>query len=330
MTNFAFLKAVSWSAIHADSARAESYVNSDPRSTCFYSRRAVEQLVDHLYNILDLPIPYTNDLSARINDAAFRAKTGMGIAQKLNLIRKLGNTAAHEQKPIPPHATLTVLRELHHVMVWAAFHYSTNPQAVPLNAAFDPKLAAKAAPLTRDEVAKLAAKFAAQDEAHAKALAEKDELATAKDAEIAELREAIKKAQAANQQVDDRDYSEAETRDKFIDILLAEADWPLADKRDCEFEVTGMPNADGVGYVDYVLWGDNGLPLAVVEAKRTTKSAELGQQQAKLYADCLEQMTGRRPVIFYTNGFEHWIWDDAGGYPPRPVQGFYTRDELSS
>jgi type I restriction enzyme R subunit len=81
------------------------------------------------------------------------------------------------------------------------------------------------------------------------------------------------------------------------------------------------------GYVDYVLWGDDGKPLAVVEAKRTTKSAQLGQQQAKLYADCLEQEFGQRPVIFYTNGYEHWLWDDTR-YPPRPVQGFYKKAEL--
>lgn len=89
------------------------------------------------------------------------------------------------------------------------------------------------------------------------------------------------------------------------------------------------PNAEGKGFVDYVLWGADGLPLAVVEAKRTSKSPEVGQQQAKLYADCLERQFGRRPVIFYTNGAdEHRIWDDAGGYPPRETQGFYTRDEL--
>lgn len=111
-------------------------------------------------------------------------------------------------------------------------------------------------------------------------------------------------------------------------MLLAEAGWPLAEARDREFEVTGMPNNDGIGYVDYVLWGADGLPLAVVEAKRTTKSPEVGQQQAKLYAECLERLTGRRPIMFYTNGFEHCLWDDAAGYPPRPVQGFYTRDEL--
>lgn len=88
-----------------------------------------------------------------------------------------------------------------------------------------------------------------------------------------------------------------------------------------------MPNKPGKGYVDYVLWGDDGLPLAVVEAKRTKKAVHIGQQQAKLYADCLEAQFGRRPVIFYTNGYQHWLWDDAN-YPPRSVQGFLTEDEL--
>lgn len=328
MSNFGFVRAVGWPEIYADCAKAESYATSDPRSACFYARRTAEQLVDFLYDILNLPIPYKDDLSARINDAAFRAKAGQGIAQKLNLIRRLGNTAVHEPRPIPPRAALDALKELHHVMVWAAFHYSTNPQAVPLKAVFDPALAAKAAPLTREDVARLAAKFKAQDDAHARELAERDELAAAKDAEIAALRAQIKQAQDDNTQTDDRDYAEAETRDRFIDVLLAEAGWPLTDARDREFEVTGMPNTEGVGYADYVLWGADGLPLAVVEAKRTSKSPEIGQQQAKLYADRLEKMTGRRPIIFYTNGYEHWIWDDAAGYPPRPVQGFYTRDEL--
>jgi len=328
MSNFTFLKQVGWPETHADCARAESYALSDPRSACFYSRRAVEHLVDYLYDVLGLPVPYASDLAARINDAGFKAKVGVGNATKMNLIRKLGNHAVHDQKPIPPRAALDALRELHHVMVWAAFHHSARPQAVPLKAVFDPALAKKAAPLTREEVTQLAQKFAAQDEAHAKALAAKDEAVAARDAEIATLREQIKAAQAANTVVDNRDYSEAETRDTFIDVLLAEAGWPLADAKDREYEVTGMPPNNGKGYVDYVLWGDDGLPLAVVEAKNTTKSPQIGQQQAKLYADCLEAQFGRRPVIFFTNGYEHWLWDDAGGYPPREVQGFYTRNEL--
>ena len=60
-----------------------------------------------------------------------------------------------------------------------------------------------------------------------------------------------------------------------------------------------------------MLWGDDGKPLALVEAKRTTARRRVGQQQAKLYADCLEAQFGQRPVIFYTNGYEHWLWDDT-------------------
>ena len=337
MSNFAFAKAT-LPNVHADCVRAESYLSSDPAAACFYSRRAIEQLVGHLYDVIGLAQPYQNDLAARINDPAFKAKVGVGITQKLNLIRKWGNAAAHEGKPIPAPVALQVLRELFHVVVFAAFRYTTDPQGVPTGAQFDPKLAAILAPLSRQELVQLAAKFKAQDDAHAKALAEKDELAAAKDAQIAELQAKIAAAQKTNTKPDDHDYSEAETRRAIIDVLLAEAGWPLDQARDREYEVTGMPvspgstTATGKGYVDYVLWGADGLPLAVVEAKRTTKSPQVGQQQARLYTDCLETEFGRRPVIFLSNGYEHWIWDDAafadGGYPPRQVQGFYTRDEL--
>ncbi len=327
MSNFGFVRST-LPDLHTDCAKAESYLSSDPRSACFYSRRVVEELVGYLYDLLALPLPYQNDLAAYINDAGFKAATGNAINHKLNLIRRAGNAAVHDGRVIRPEVALALVRELHHVMVWAAFNHSPNPDAVPVRARFDPALAAKAAPLSREQVVRLAVKMQAQDEANAKALAEKDELAASKDAEIAQLRAEIKAAQAATIQQDDHDYSEAETRDLFIDVLLAEAGWPLIDKQDREYEVDGMPNAEGRGFVDYVLWGADGRPLAVVEAKRTLKSAQVGQQQAKLYADCLETTFGRRPVIFYTNGYRHWIWDDAAGYPPREVQGFYRRDEL--
>ena len=126
---------------------------------------------------------------------------------------------------------------------------------------------------------------------------------------------------------DRHDYGEAATRDNFIDLLLREAGWNPNAPNVAEFEVTGMPYGTGKGFVDYVLWGDDAKPLALVEAKATRHSALKGQQQAKLYADCLEAMTGQRPIIFCSNGYEHWIWDDAS-YPPREVQGFYKKDEL--
>lgn len=329
MSNFEFIKA-QWPEIHTDCLRAEGYLAADPRSACFYARRAVEQLVGLIYDIDGLPLPYRDDMSARINEPAFRNRIGVAIGQKLNLIRKLGNRAVHDAQPIPARAAVDVLRELHHVVVWTAFRYSKDPSSVPTGAMFDPMVAGRNAPLSRDEVVRLAEKFRQQDEAHARALRERDDLAAAKDAEIEQLRQQIKAAQAANKLTDTHDYSEAQTRDLIIDELLREAGWQLTDDRDREFEVTGMPNEKGTGFVDYVLWGADGLPLAVVEAKKTTVEPAIGQQQAKLYADCLEKMTGRRPVIFYTNGYQSWLWDDAAGYPPRQVEGFFTADELGT
>jgi len=327
-SNFDFV-GTAMPSVRADCVKAESYLSNDPRSACFYARRAVEGLVDYLYDVWELPLPYVDDLSARINDAGFKQRAGAGIVAKLNLLRKLGNTAVHQQQPIAPGVALDALRELFHVTVWAGFHHSTARDQVPTQAQFDPALAPQQAPLSIAELQTLAAKFKAQDEAIAKARAENDALVAQHEATVAELRAQIKAAQAASQkQVDDHDYSEADTRRLIIDVLLAEAGWPLDQDRDREFPVTGMPNNKGNGFVDYVLWGADGLPLAVVEAKRTTKSPQVGQQQAKLYADCVERQFGRRPVIFYSNGYEHWIWDDAAGYPPREVQGFYTRGEL--
>lgn len=326
MSNFAFAKQA-LPSLFDDCARAESYLVSDPRAACVYARRVAELLVGYIYDVASLSKPYQNDLAARIAAPPFRNVVGQGIAKKLTLIRKVGNTAVHELTPVPQQTALQVMRELHHVVTWTAFHQSAAPEVVPTAAQFDPKLAAQRAPLSRDEVVQLAAKFKAQDEAYANQLAEKDELLKSRDAEIAALRAQIQAAQAASKP-DDRDYNEAQTRDLFIDLLLAESGWQLDQVNDREYEISGMPNAQGKGFVDYVLWGADGLPLAVVEAKRTKKDPRVGQQQAKLYADCLEAEFGRRPAVFYTNGYEHWLWDDAGGYPPRAVSGFYTRDEL--
>ena len=164
----------------------------------------------------------------------------------------------------------------------------------------------------------------AADAAHAQSEALHAEIA----AENARLQAELAAIKAANAAIPDtHDYNEEQTRDIWIDNLLHEAGWPLDQPRDREYKVTGMPNAKGEGFVDYVLWGDDGKPLALVEAKRARKDARVGQQQAKLYADCLEATHGARPVIFYSNGYEHWIWDDTN-YPPRAIQGFLKKDEL--
>ncbi len=132
-----------------------------------------------------------------------------------------------------------------------------------------------------------------------------------------------------------KDYSEAETRKEFIDLMLREAGWevldvenaPMACKAGIEIYVEGMPNNKQEGYCDYVLYGRDCKPLAVIEAKRTSVDPEKGKHQAELYADCLEKKYGRRPVIYYSNGFRTMIIDGLG-YPPRRVMGFHKLEDL--
>jgi len=121
--------------------------------------------------------------------------------------------------------------------------------------------------------------------------------------------------------------SEFLTRKKYIDVDLKLLGWVFGDDVREEVELFGMPNHHETGYADYVLYGRDGLPLAIIEAKRTSKDPKLGTQQARLYADCLERMTGRRPIMFTTNGFETYLWDDMTS-PQRKVSGVFAKADL--
>jgi type I restriction enzyme R subunit len=307
--------------------RAESAVYPDPRTACFYARRTLELAVAWMYkHDPALRLPYQDNLSALIHEPTFKTTVGEAVFSKARLINTLGNQAVHSHRPIQPSDAVTAVRELFHFAYWLARSYArgTKPAA---GLVFDVIALPKFAPLpkqTVEQLQKLEAGLRERDEKLSAVLADKAAL----DAELTRLRAevAAAKKQAAAQP-DTHDYSEAETRDAFIDVLLKEAGWTLAETRDREFEVAGMPNNKGQGFVDYVLWGDDGKPLALVEAKRTKRDPREGKQQAKLYADCLEARFGRRPTIFCSNGYDHWLWDDQR-YPPRPVQGFYKKAEL--
>ena len=315
--NFDFIKVV-WPWAYEDCSKAEGYSISDPRSALFYSRRAIEGLVNFVYEVSDQPKPWPMDLRGKEDGKSFRALAGDAILKKLRLIRKTGNLAVHTNDEIPPSLAPKILAELLHVVVWAALRFTDNPAAVPIDKKFDPVTAKQYEPLPPGAV---------QELAHEPVVPASDS-APGREAEIAALRTKIAAAQAAHPVQDTRDYSEEVTQKLIIEQLLREAGWPLMQERDRGFEVSGMPNESGVGQVDYVLWGSDDLPLAVVETEKTETDPNLGREQAKLYADCMENMFGRRPVMFYTDGFRTWLWDDSSEYPPRGVQGFFTRDEL--
>ena len=315
-----------WPRLYDAARRAESLVMGDPRGACFYARRALELMVRWLYeHDTSLKLPYDDSLSALLHEPTFRNGIGPARFAKTRIIKDLGNQAVHSNKPIRQYDALNAVRELFHLTFWLARTYARGARP-PDGLEFDQSLippASGAAQQSGPQLKALEARLHEQDAKLTELLTERESL----DRELERLRAEIAAAKAKNEAVPDtHDYSEAETRKYLIDLLLRESGWLLDQQRDREYEVTGMPNGKK-GYVDYVLWGDDGRPLALVEAKRTTKDPAVGKQQAKLYADCLEKEFGRRPVIFFTNGYEHWLWDDLM-YPPRPVQGFYKKDEL--
>lgn len=326
MSNFSFL-AAEWPEVHEAAKKAEAAVHPDARTACFYARRALELAVHWAFKYDPaLKVPYQDNLSALLHEPTFKAAAGEAVFTKARVIVKLGNEAVHSHRPVRQYDALNAVRELFHVCYWLAHTYARGPRPAP-GIAFDQAALPQAAPAPRhtaEQLQAMQAQLQQKDESLARLLADKSAL----DDELKRLRAQVAQTKKeAEARPDTHDYSETETRNYFIDLLLREAGWTLEQPRDKEFPVQGLPTPGGVGKVDYVLWGDDDRPLAVVEAKRARVDPRAGQQQAKLYADALEQRYGQRPVIFYTNGYDHWLWDDTA-YPPRQVQGFYKKDEL--
>lgn len=277
--------------------------------------------------------PYDDKLNVLLNEPAFKAFADGRVYTVAKKIQRAGNKAVHESKPPSTLDAVEIVSSLFLFCKWLAGTYGRASKPDRLlkfdpHALMDPGKAEKASLVERKKLEEQLERQAEEIELARKRLTEAQteaEVEARRSAVLAEI--AAAKAEAAPDEA--QNWSEDTTRTYKIDKLLREAGWTsFVRGRDIEYEVTGMPSDSGIGFVDYVLWGDNGKPLAVVEAKRAMKSPQVGQQQAKLYADCLETMTGQRPVIFYSNGYEHSMWDDTG-YPPRSVQGFLTKDELS-
>jgi type I restriction enzyme R subunit len=133
--------------------------------------------------------------------------------------------------------------------------------------------------------------------------------------------------------------SEAQTRSEVIDQQLVLSGWNVKDPTQVveEFDIlTSLPQGvaeprtryEGHQFSDYVLLGKDRKPLAVVEAKKSSRDAAIGREQAKQYCyNIQKQLGGELPFCFYTNGLETYFWDLENA-PPRKVVGFPTRDDL--
>lgn len=308
MTNFDYLKKEKRFSSFADSAVvAETLYHIDAASCVLAARRTAEFAVKWMYTADSaLTMPYDDKFVALINTPDFKGIVDTDIIKRLDFIRIAGNNAAHSRKTVTSEQAELALENLFYFLDLVAYFYADDYKARPWNAKL---LKANTEPAKPDvpeiDVKKLMAENAALKKQLTQQRAEKAQTYTPKPIDI----------------------SEYKTRKIYIDTMLIDAGWTLNKDWYNEYELEGMPNKSGTGYADYVLCGDDGRPLAVVEAKRTCKDVAEGRQQAKLYADLLEKKFGRRPIIFLTNGFDTRIWNDAY-YPERRVSGIYSKRDL--
>jgi type I restriction enzyme R subunit len=265
----------------------------------------------------ELKVPYQDNLATLIHDYTFKNIIDIKLFPLLRYIQKLGNTAVHTSSQVSREQAVLALKNLYEFISWIDYCYSDE-----LNeAGFDESILqdSEGQKKTRKELQDLYERLGLKD----KKLAE-----TIKENEA--LRKRITAKRVDNEQNRDfnvDDISEFKTRKMYIDLDIQLAGWKIGNDCREEVKVNGMPNKSGIGYADYVLFGDDGRPLAVIEAKKTSVDPRVGKQQAKLYADYLEMEYSTRPVIFYSNGFDYYIWDDMN-YPERRVSGIYTKEDL--
>ncbi|NQZ56682.1 MAG: DEAD/DEAH box helicase family protein, partial [Lentisphaeraceae bacterium] len=331
MSNFSFIKQA-LPEVYELGIKAEEHLHTDARACAFYCRLTLEVAVKWLFvHDPNLTQPYRpKGLGEFVYARGFKELVDRDVYDGIHFAMKVGNHAAHGNGQLREYELVTALEAVFSFVKWVA-HYYTDCKK---NVAFDlTKVPAKTNEIVTDTIV-LSKEELLELKEHAKShyQAKLDEALTRSKEENDKLKEELAELKALNEQESfecDFDPNEEETRQLYIDLLLREVGWSLSGINDKEYPLKGMPTKSGIGFADYVLWGDNGKPLAVVEAKRTMRDAKEGKQQAKLYADCLETMHGQRPILFYTNGFETYIWDDTQ-YPERPIYGFYTKKELET
>jgi len=336
-TNFEFLRP-KWPELASLGGFAEAYAHTDPIGSISKLRAFCEQVVEWIHHDQRLPKPFRANLSDLMENQPFRDVTPQVVLSKLHALRKEGNNAVHGNKGDATVA-LRLTREAHNVGRWIFVTYAGGSVSDCPEYTEPPKGGVEGVQQRREKRAILE-RIAAQESQMQKLLADLEkERSQARQAEAtAEERraalEAALKAKEALEAVDPLSFNEAETRIYLIDQTLADEGWDVGkgaadtDEVKKEYPVSHQPTESGEGAADYVLFDDNGKPLAVVEAKKTSEDPQKGRTQAKLYADGLEKQHGQRPVIFYTNGYDLWIWNDAAGEPWRKLYGFYSKDSL--
>lgn len=310
MTNFDYLKEEPKFKNFADTAiAAERIFSIDESASILNCRRAMEFAIKWIYSVDgSLVKPWDDKLVSLMSTEEFRDLVDNDLWQRLNFIRKMGNTAAHVGKKVTKEQAELCLENLFIFMDYVAYCYADQYIERTFNAAL----------LDQEEPEKVLLKEKTPDLKLEMLMRENEALK----AELTARREEQQQTYVPKP----LDISEYKTRKLYIDAMLEDAGWVEGQNWLNEVEIPGMPNKSEKGYADYVLYGDDGKALAIIEAKRTCVDVSKGRQQAKLYADLIEKKQGRRPVVFLTNGFETRISDNQ--YPERKVASIYSKRDL--
>lgn len=326
ITNFDYLKQEPKFSRFADVAiSAERIILMDPEASIINSRRAMEFAVKWMYSVdSDLEMPYQDNLQSLMNAEEYRDIVGPDLWKRMDYIRRCGNNVAHSNKKLGRDEAMLCLENLFIYLDFVACCYSEQYE----ERSFDKTVITSRIEKARESKAAASAVKAELEREQEKSARQELDLQKLM-AENASLKEELSARRQEQQQAyvpKPLDLSEYKTRKLYIDAMLMEAGWTEGKDWLNEVELHGMPNQSGSGFADYVLYDDMHRPLAVIEAKRTCADVSRGRQQAKLYADLLEQKYKRRPVIFLTNGFETHIID--GQYPERPCAVIYSKRDL--
>ena len=310
MRNFDYIKDLGLNDLYRFCSAAEEHQVSNPDYSAVNARKALEYIVRALYFMKNIPISDRDSLFELVDGEPFKEFIAdEKVMMAVHYVRKVGNNAAHTGN-VSKKESFFALLNIYNVVGAILLKLKVVDEVKPFDKTLIPE--------------STEAKKAAPAEVEIKA---DDTIITSANKEAITSVEPVVELPI--------DLSEAETRRLYIDLMLREAGWQVLSKegyiqplKACiEVELQGMPNEEGVGYADYVLFGGNGKPLAVIEAKRTSVSPIKGKHQAELYAECLKNQYGVLPVIYYSNGFQTWIIDGLG-YPPRQLFGFHTAKDL--
>ncbi|MBR1553002.1 MAG: DEAD/DEAH box helicase family protein, partial [Schwartzia sp.] len=311
MTNFdLFTKEKDFAAFAEAAVAAERIYRIDPAACALNCRRAMECAVKWMYSVDDaLSLPYQDKLVSLMNTEDFRSIVDENLRRRMDFIRLTGNAAAHVGRKITKEQAALCLENRYIFLDFVAYCYGSDYQEKPFDASLlEQETPAAAAPAEKSE-AEL-----------------KLEELMKENAALREELTARREEQRQTYVTKPLEISEYKTRKLYIDAMLEDAGWVEGRNWINEYELPGMPNKSEAGFADYVLMGDDGRILAVIEAKRTCVDVSKGRQQAKLYADSIEQKQGRRPVVFLTNGFDTRIVDNQ--YPERRIAAIYSKRDL--